>query len=875
MASWTDIIPKFNPYIQQLPVDAMVKVGMEKQKRYDEGLQKIQTQIEQVAGLDVIRDVDKKYLQSKLNELGNNLRSVAAGDFSNFQLVNSVGGMVGQIVKDDNVIGAVSSTKAYRKGLAEMEAANKEGKGSPSNDWEFKDRASKWLTSNDLKAGFSGGYNPYTNYKKNALEVVKALTKDSTIKDDAFTVDSKGNLVLADAVVRKKLEGIAPEKIQEALMAALTPADFKQMEIDGRYQYANIPNDTFAKSVETSYKNRMDAFNEQKTTFENAKMATTSPSEKAQLDEKIGQIDKILQKIDQEYKGISGAIQEGNIEAAKARLGTVNFLNGFSKAFSYTETSQTYEKSHLAEEAREREKMNIDWKKFSLKYEQDERHFNANLSEKRRENAAKEEENRIKKAQAGGYGGFPSPTNKSDVPDVTIGRVISETKSLEEDINKSDNDLLKYYKKDNKWLEEQRVAWLKSPNAVDPVLAKHFNQTASTRQIVNDNKEMISLITAEADRKFGTAYDFVPKNAPNLTLTTSTGKKEVYTPRDFVDFGVKLKNFIVEKPVPTQGGGGVYIDVQYDDTKAKAELSPKEYRLYEIEKQRALGKGTQLNVANKVLLDNINNYKKLVNTYDTQVVKEKNKFITNEVSRRVTGMQGVGYTIPADNETQRNDLARVYMDVVGMAKTQKGGVANSPNFDASTLEKIAQSGTPMGKIRVVEGTEYAPAMYEVTAYNKEGSTTFRITPEQKRAVFGDMFEASPQMQAFRPYENMMRKFSVEGSPFLSTNPKGGETNFFNGKLNSKDFTGISSYGVTANIESPDNGISYTLRLNFYDPIKKEYHHNVVYPRLLSPDEVVPLMKGMTDSWVYETLNGGKIATKKDLELLKQASQKPL
>jgi len=83
MASYTDQIPKFNPYIQQLPIEAMVQVGMEKQRRYDEGLQKIQTNIDNIAGLDVVRDVDKQYLQSKLNDLGSKLKTVAAGDFSN------------------------------------------------------------------------------------------------------------------------------------------------------------------------------------------------------------------------------------------------------------------------------------------------------------------------------------------------------------------------------------------------------------------------------------------------------------------------------------------------------------------------------------------------------------------------------------------------------------------------------------------------------------------------------------------------------------------------------------------------------------------------------------------------------------------------
>jgi len=103
MASWTDIIPKFNPYVQQLPVEAMVQVGMAKQQAYEQNVTKIQSQIDAIGGLDVSRDVDRKYLQSKLDELGNKLTTLASGDFSNFQLVNAVGGMTNQIVKDDVV----------------------------------------------------------------------------------------------------------------------------------------------------------------------------------------------------------------------------------------------------------------------------------------------------------------------------------------------------------------------------------------------------------------------------------------------------------------------------------------------------------------------------------------------------------------------------------------------------------------------------------------------------------------------------------------------------------------------------------------------------------------------------------------------------
>ena len=86
MANWTDAPIQFNPYVQQLPVEAMVKVGMEKQQLYNEGVQKIQTGIDNVAGLDIMRDVDRSYLQSKLEDLGNTSEDCCCWRF--FLIVN-------------------------------------------------------------------------------------------------------------------------------------------------------------------------------------------------------------------------------------------------------------------------------------------------------------------------------------------------------------------------------------------------------------------------------------------------------------------------------------------------------------------------------------------------------------------------------------------------------------------------------------------------------------------------------------------------------------------------------------------------------------------------------------------------------------------
>ena len=55
MASFTDNLVAFNPYIPQIPVDDYVRVGMIKQQQYNEGVQKVQGYIDSVAGLDVIK----------------------------------------------------------------------------------------------------------------------------------------------------------------------------------------------------------------------------------------------------------------------------------------------------------------------------------------------------------------------------------------------------------------------------------------------------------------------------------------------------------------------------------------------------------------------------------------------------------------------------------------------------------------------------------------------------------------------------------------------------------------------------------------------------------------------------------------------------
>jgi hypothetical protein len=255
MASWTDIIPKFNPYVQQLPVEAMVQVGMAKQQAYEQNVTKIQTQIDNIAGLDILRDVDKNYLQSKLNELGNKLTTLASGDFSNFQLVNSVGGMTNQVGKDKYVKNAVNSTAWYRKQALEMEKAKSEGKSSIQNQWDFNQKVNNYLSSTDLETSFKDTYTQYTDVKKKAMEAIKALHPNLMQYDIPFEIkDGKINTgKIADAMQRHKIEGIDERQIQQAIYANLSPDDINQLSIDARYQFKDVTSDQLVKRATLNY----------------------------------------------------------------------------------------------------------------------------------------------------------------------------------------------------------------------------------------------------------------------------------------------------------------------------------------------------------------------------------------------------------------------------------------------------------------------------------------------------------------------------------------------------------------------------------------------------------------------------------------------
>lgn len=867
MASWTDKIPTFNPYVAQLPVEAMVQVGMEKQKRYDEGIQKIQTSIDNIAGLDIIRDIDKTYLQSKLNQLGNDIRTVAAGDFSNFQLVNSVNGMTNQIAKDRNVLNAVSSTKAYRKGLEDMEAANKAGKGSASHDWEFKTSANDWLNNKDINKTFNSGYKQYSDYKKAGLEVVKALVKNENIKDVAFEYDANGNVVgVLDAMTRTKVAGITPERIQAALMVGLSPNDWQSMQIDGRYSYANSSPQQFAFDVNKSYQEDYSKFKEKRDVLANAMDSTNSLSEKQKLQQQVSALDAQLDGISREYNSITKSMSDGGIEAAKAKLFTTKWINNFSNTFSNQEVSQTFESNPAQQVKQFKEKQAQDWKQFIYKYNQDERFKQSDLYYKDREDKrAEAKEKREANAEAP-YGGLPFSVNQDDLPDVALSKIVQDVKFEKQQLSKQDVAIMKEFGKEGnqKWLDQQYDAW-SSGKKVDPLLALHFNSTSAARKELTATEAMVNQINAEAEKKFGKIDNYIPKGSPSITVKFPNSTA-VYTPKDFVDFNEKIKKYISIYSGGSTGGG--YGGITYNDALARIELTDKEYYLYTAYKE-------QKTPTQKLLMDNVRNYNQKVNIPYGKVIQAQNDWVGGEVKKRTMAMQGMEYGVDLNNAAQKTSFGTALQQFADLSEKQ-GGLPNSPEVSGKEgVAKLREIGADIqnASVQIVEGTKYAPAMYEISATGKEGATVrFRVPPEAYKSIFGNRFDADPAVQAARPYIAQMIRTGSNTTAY-----DGKVTTPGNSYLDTTDFPNTKYYGISGNVVKSTTPGLYSIRINVLDPISnKIVTTNLGYPSggLIEENKIVPALQNLTDVEVFEMIYN-RTPTAKELNLIKQASKKPL
>ena len=368
MASYTDAIAQFNPYVQQLPVELMAKVGMQKQAQYDQGVQKVQSYIDNVAGLDIYRNIDKEHLQSKMNELGSKLRVVAAGDFSNQQLVNSVAGMTGSVIKDPVVQAAVKSTAKIKLGQERRKELEKKGLTDANNDKVYNHAINQYANNQELTDAegnpieFNSEYIPFTNIMKLVGEGLTNAGEKASLAENILimengkpkmfyrdVVDAKGKPVI-DATtgkVKQVPEGYkyADVKTVESLTTnkdavigvldnVFKRGDVKrQLQIDGWATYSDTPVEPLVSKLVEQHEEFDSLYENRMIELTALAEATNLPKEqKEEYEKQIGDLTAAKKENEKQFAETYQAAFK-NPEAFKQNLYETEFRGNMMKQF--------------------------------------------------------------------------------------------------------------------------------------------------------------------------------------------------------------------------------------------------------------------------------------------------------------------------------------------------------------------------------------------------------------------------------------------------------------------------------------------------------------------------------------------------------------
>jgi hypothetical protein len=231
-----------------MPVDALSSVGMYKENMFNQGIQQVQANVNELAALPIARTVGQNYMNQKIDQLKGTLSNSLSSDFSDQRLVTQIGGLTKQIGADPVVQHEVQNTLAMQGMDKQVAKDRTDGKVNPANTGVYQMDRNAWLNDTDLNTDFTANYYTPVDYNKNALETFKAISgnpnlteADIPFKRDATTGqvlrDKAGKPVLDEVMVREKYSGVSPDRIKQALMATFDESAVNQLNIEGRWHY--------------------------------------------------------------------------------------------------------------------------------------------------------------------------------------------------------------------------------------------------------------------------------------------------------------------------------------------------------------------------------------------------------------------------------------------------------------------------------------------------------------------------------------------------------------------------------------------------------------------------------------------------------------
>ena len=791
MASFTDIVPQFNPYVQQLPVDAMVKVGMAKQQMYEQNVTKIQGEIDKIAGLDIYRPVEKKYLQSKLDELHGRLTTLAGGDFSNFQLANSAGGMAKQITKDKYVQNAVASTQRVRKGASDMEAARKSGKSSPENEWWWGNQVSKWYNDTNLDNSFSGNFVEYRDVDKKLRDLAEKIKETDNSVDIPYKRDNAGNTLyykkdksgnvsvstdpnsggvaqIDDAMLRIKTKGKPAQKILDNFYTSLDENDKQQLMITGNYHYKNANKETFKSDIQNTYREREKMLSDYVVNL-SVKLKTDtglSDVEKKQIETTLTNLNNKLKNGDlkkEEQAELSKIDSITDVDGYKYQLYTQKYLTNLAKDISYQSVQQEYLNNPYAQ-------MDMEKRKLQFQYDKARQDHAEWLSDYNLKFKIHEWEKTKYTAESMKNLPIVLPgAIRTDVAAPTLAGLDGEIKGLETQIdviNAKYGALLfsdQRPEERKKSLQGLLDKYNQNPNSITNNAQRKYLDTVRGYQVELMQKSMLFKTINDGSKVFDDQLSqfFKTKGGVN----TKEGR-QLYNAEQLYNVANSYSKYYkpsqaTAAPSMTIGGLGVAPSsgvAQFDTKAFLAEhrgKSTEPIAVAFVKKYR----GEQLTPTERILVDKTNEIKSSATNAVRNVYTQKLQWQSTELAKRMPEYQTMQGTLSKDNKEDMDRVQQLISRKLNEFSTLGAvDVYNKSDFVPSTIEDLQKK----------------PNVGYTINKNYDGSATLTITSgDKKQTVPMNSTEFAayfPKYAVTNPVTNI--KYAVLASPNKTTNITG-------------------------------------------------------------------------------------------------------
>lgn len=847
MAGFQDQLVGPAPYVETLPVDAYTRVGMIKQEQYDKGVEKVQGYIDSVAGIEALMPEQKDYLNKTVNQLQSQVQQIAGSDFSNSQVVNSVGHLTKQMAADPIIQNTVYATNAYRSESAKMKEAQDSGKSSPANEYVFQRGVQNWLGSHDPSKSFDASYNPYVDYKGKMVKALNAqLGKpDENEIQDPFKrgpngqhlTDDHGQPIPDYATLIEKYKGVSAERIKNIVDSTLDENDKRQIAIDGQYEYRGYGKPELKQLTDSSYKSRLDQINGAIQGIQVEKMKnSTDVAFQNQADEQIKRLSDQAGSYQQSYLRDIDNIDK-DTESYKSSLYGQNWLAKFSEGYSYAQHSLSYGENYFFKNAQIERENNIKFDEF-----QETRQFHYDQLKQQKEIEDRKLETSLliagMKGKKGANGeddnslplGVSLPEPLDVIPDRTEADFTKEIDQTTKDLDLAGITLLSKIEPGKdlvkkvpgaggvgigfEWegaTEAEKIHNRTVGNAIikslqdgtytgtpEPQVTAFFNQYQSAMKNNADKKKAIQDAQNLADNDPSINTKIITKNIKPLYIEGAGGTKYTITPDQMISFNKDLSDITV--PTVTGNPG-------YDEGQAAYKFkTPATKFLFSI-----VNKPDRLKTASdRFIISKLSNIHDTVNQPYADRLEARDAAMTNILKNVVTRQEPVSTELIQFKGEDKHQAITFGAHVFSSVKNPKSQLGlNYKGNEGLVSEMLKEKNAAGTRLFLVDrGDGQVALRYENEAISAGKPIEINLTPEQVGDVFGSSIGADTFLGMTKSI-NLSRL--SKGTPTTNVQRQGATTAL---PLNNGQF---KNYNVKFDVEEVgDQANKYQIKVYAYN-----------------------------------------------------------